>query len=46
MRRLAQSEIPYIDKMDGFHFRFYLKSLFQELGYKAQVTAKAGDFVK
>ncbi|KAB2489654.1 restriction endonuclease [Priestia endophytica] len=44
LKRLAQSGIPYIDQMDGFQFEFYLKSLFQELGYQAQVTPKSGDF--
>jgi restriction system protein len=44
LKRLAKSGIPYIDQMDGFQFEFYLKALFQELGYKAQVTAKSGDF--
>jgi restriction system protein len=44
LKQLAKSGIPYIDQMDGFQFEFYLKALFQELGYKAQVTAKSGDF--
>jgi restriction system protein len=44
MKRLARSGIQYIDQMDGFQFEFYLKALFQELGYKAQVTAQSGDF--
>lgn len=44
MKRLARSGIQYIDQMDGFQFEFYLKALFQELGYKAQVTVQSGDF--
>ncbi|RJS63072.1 restriction endonuclease [Priestia filamentosa] len=44
LKRLARSGIQYIDQMDGFQFEFYLKALFQELGYKAQVTAQSGDF--
>ncbi|UOE63124.1 restriction endonuclease [Priestia filamentosa] len=44
MKRLARSGIQYIDQMDGFQFEFYLKALFQELGYKTQVTAQSGDF--
>ncbi|MFP7224791.1 restriction endonuclease [Priestia filamentosa] len=44
MKRLARSGIQYIDQMDGFQFETYLKALFQQLGYKAQVTPKSGDF--
>ncbi|MGQ3381175.1 restriction endonuclease [Priestia endophytica] len=44
LKRLAKSGIHYIDQMDGFQFESYLKALFQELGYKAQVTPKSGDF--
>ncbi|WP_420541203.1 restriction endonuclease [Priestia filamentosa] len=44
MKRLARSGIQYIDQMDGFQFETYLKSLFQQLGYKAHVTPKSGDF--
>lgn len=44
LKRLACSGIQYIDQMDGFQFETYLKALFQQLGYKAQVTPKSGDF--
>ncbi|MGE7718236.1 restriction endonuclease [Priestia megaterium] len=44
MKELAQSGMPYIDKMDGYQFEIYLKALFQQLGYKPQVTQKSGDF--
>jgi restriction system protein len=44
MKRLARSGIHYIDQMDGFQFETYLKALFQQLGYKAHVTPKSGDF--
>ncbi|MFP7176258.1 restriction endonuclease [Priestia filamentosa] len=44
MKRLARSGIHYIDQMDGFQFETYLKSLFRQLGYKAHVTSKTGDF--
>ncbi|PEC41575.1 restriction endonuclease, partial [Priestia megaterium] len=44
MKELAQSGMPYIDKMDGYQFEIYLQALFQQLGYKPQVTKKSGDF--
>lgn len=44
LKRLMQSGIPYIDQMDGFQFKMYLKALFQQLGYKAQLTPQSGDF--
>lgn len=43
-RQLSSSGIRSIDKMDGFQFEVYLKALFKELGYKPEVTKKAGDF--
>ncbi|PGZ75382.1 restriction endonuclease, partial [Priestia megaterium] len=44
MKELAQSGMSYIDKMDGYQFEIYLQALFQQLGYKPQVTRKSGDF--
>ena len=44
MKELAQSGMPYIDKMDGYQFEVYLRALFQQLGYKPQITPKSGDF--
>ena len=43
-KKLEKSGIKDIDKMDGFQFEVYLKVLFQKLGYKPEVTQKAGDF--
>ncbi|MFP8644559.1 restriction endonuclease [Priestia aryabhattai] len=44
MKELAQSGMSYIDKMDGYQFEVYLRALFQQLGYKPQITPKSGDF--
>lgn len=43
-RRLAQSGIFEIDKMEGLMFEQYLEVLFRNLGYKAQRTQASGDF--
>ncbi|WP_429804374.1 restriction endonuclease [Cytobacillus horneckiae] len=43
-KKMAKSGIRDIDKMDGFQFEVYLKSLFKELGYKPIVTKKSNDF--
>lgn len=43
-RKVAKSGIREIDSMDGFQFEEYLKVLFYYLGYKTNVTKKAGDF--
>jgi restriction system protein len=43
-KKLSQSGIRDIDKMDGFQFEVYLKSLFKELGYKTKVTKNTSDF--
>lgn len=43
-KKLVKSGIRDIDRMDGLQFEFYLKSLFQELGYKADVTSGSHDF--
>ncbi|WP_407640125.1 restriction endonuclease [Bacillus massiliglaciei] len=43
-KRLANSGIKDIDKMDGFQFEVYLKVLFKKLGYAPLVTKKSGDF--
>ena len=37
MKELAESGMPYIDKMDGYQFEIYLQALFQQLGYKPQL---------
>ncbi|AVF28844.1 restriction endonuclease [Paenibacillus larvae] len=39
-----RSGIQDIDKMDGRQFEFYLKALFDKLGYKAEVTKGSHDF--
>lgn len=43
-KKMAKSGIRDIDKMDGYQFEVYLKSLFKELGYKPVVTKKSNDF--
>lgn len=43
-KKLAQSGMPDIDKMDGLQFEVYLKALLQELGYKSKVTSGSHDF--
>lgn len=43
-KKLASSGIRDIDRMDGLQFEFYLKALFKELGYKAEVTKASSDF--
>ena len=44
LKRMARSGIRDIDKMDGYQFEVYLKSLFKELGYKPHVTQASVDF--
>ncbi|SDZ40910.1 restriction endonuclease [Bacillus sp. 166amftsu] len=44
LKRMAQSGIHYIDKMDGFQFEVYLKALFRELGYRPEVTKRSCDY--
>jgi restriction system protein len=41
--KLRGSDINTIDKMDGVSFENYLGGLFQELGYKTEVTKTSGD---
>lgn len=43
-KKLAQSGIEYIDKMDGLQFETYLMALFNELGYKSKITIGSHDF--
>ncbi|WP_399457273.1 restriction endonuclease [Virgibacillus dokdonensis] len=43
-KRMAQSGIKDIDRMDGFQFEAYLKVLFKKLGYRPVVTQKSGDY--
>ncbi|PGQ11979.1 endonuclease [Bacillus cereus] len=44
MEELRQSSIDEIDQMNGLQFEKYLGSLYQSLGYNAQVTKGSGDF--
>lgn len=44
LRKLAQSGIKDIDRMDGHQFEVYLKALLKELGYKSIVTGNSHDF--
>ncbi|WP_433961749.1 restriction endonuclease [Bacillus mycoides] len=44
LKRMAQSDIGFIDKMDGFQFEIYLKALFRELGYRPEVTKRTCDY--
>lgn len=43
MRRLSQSGINDIDKMDGKTFEKYLEVLFKKLGYRVERTRYVGD---
>lgn len=43
-KRMAQSGIKDIDRMDGCQFEAYLKILFKKLGYRPLVTQKSGDY--
>lgn len=43
-KKISQSGIRDIDKMDGLQFEVYLKTLFKELGYKTKVTKGTSDF--
>jgi restriction system protein len=43
-KRLRNSGIVEIDKMDGLQFEHYLSALFNALGYKARTTNAAGDY--
>ena len=42
--KLSLSNIDEIDKMQGYEFEVFLKTLFAKLGYIAEVTKKSGDF--
>lgn len=42
--QLRQSNINQIDQMNGRQFEEYLSSLYQSLGYQAEVTKGSGDF--
>ncbi|WP_395940537.1 restriction endonuclease [Bacillus wiedmannii] len=44
LKRMAQSDIGFIDKMDGFQFEVYLKALFRELRYRPEVTKRSCDY--
>ncbi|WP_371392253.1 restriction endonuclease [Bacillus pseudomycoides] len=44
LKRMAKSDIQFIDKMDGFQFEVYLKALFRELGYRPEVTKRSYDY--
>lgn len=43
-RRLKQSGIADIDRMDGIQFEHYLKYLFKSQGYSVKVTRAIGDY--
>lgn len=43
-KKLSESGIKDIDKMDGLQFEIYLKALLKELGYKVLVTKSTQDF--
>ncbi|MGN4870953.1 restriction endonuclease [Bacillus cereus group sp. MYBK120-1] len=42
--QLRQSNINQIDQMNGRQFEEYLSSLYQSLGYQAEITKGSGDF--
>ena len=44
LKKLSQSGMPDIDKMDGHQFEVYLKALLKELNYKSAVTSGSHDF--
>ncbi|MGE6348839.1 restriction endonuclease [Bacillus mycoides] len=44
LKHMAQSDIGFIDKMDGFQFEVYLKALFRELGCRPEVTKRSCDY--
>ncbi|MGI5880275.1 MAG: restriction endonuclease [Syntrophomonadaceae bacterium] len=44
LKRLANSGIDDIDKMDGKTFEKYLEALFKKLGYKVERTRYVGDY--
>lgn len=41
---MVRSGIKEIDMMSGYEFEEYLKLLFNQLGYKALLTKKSGDY--
>lgn len=43
-KKIRESGIEDIDKMDGFQFERYLSELFHRHGYKVKVTPKSSDF--
>lgn len=43
-KKLRQSGIEDIDKMDGIQFEHYLSTLFKQQGYKVEVTQATGDY--
>jgi restriction system protein len=43
-RNLRRSGISDIDKMSGIQFEYFLKELYQALGYKTKVTQASGDY--
>ncbi len=42
--KLSKSNIDEVDKMQGYEFEIFLKTLFEKLGYSAEVTKKSGDY--
>lgn len=44
LKKLSASGIKDIDKMDGYQFEVYLKSLLKEMGYSASVTSGSHDY--
>lgn len=44
LKKMSKSGIRDIDRMDGFQFETYLKSLLKELGYKSSVTSGTHDY--
>jgi len=44
INKLKRSKISDIDKMSGIQFENYLKLIFEQKGYKAQITKTTGDF--
>lgn len=43
-KRLSQSGVADIDRMDGRTFDKYLETLFERLGYRVELTRYVGDY--
>jgi len=44
LKKLKRSEIADVDQMSGIQFEKYLKLIFEQKGFKAEITKTTGDF--